>query len=189
VPRRLPAALVAALVAAVIGGTAADAIPPPGGRVPDKAVTLARGELWGMPWKVVAFTTKDGFACETLIRGGAVNVCSNIAPLFDPVLSPASWNEHGGMPTTIAVIGASAETAKVRMKLVPGAHVITRRVRPLGDRGTRLAGLPEGFRYTVVAFPKVRGFRMIRAFDVDGRLLGQTPGFPAPPDPGPLPEG
>ena len=190
-------ALLALLAAGLTAGAVA-ADPEPG-HIAQKHVVLDRGRLWGTRWKVVAWKTKDGFTCQTLIRqglgsssgttgAGSISVCTDVPSEFDPVLSPASWHEYGSRPTTIAVIGTSAETSRVRMRLVPGGHQLELPVRALSGREQRLAGMPEGFRYVVVAIPRVVGLRDIRALDVSGGLLGRTDGFPAPVVAPPAPE-
>jgi len=189
-------ALLALLLAALTAGPVA-ADPEPG-HIAEKHVVLDKGRLWGTPWKIVAWKTKDGFTCQTLIRqglgsstgatgAGSISVCTDVPPEFDPVLSPASWHEYGSRPTTFAVIGTSAETSRVRMKVVPGDHQLTRRARALSGGEQRLAGMPDGFRYVVVAVPRLVGIREIRALDAAGLFLGKTFGFPAPMVPSPAP--
>jgi hypothetical protein len=174
------AALVLALLLAVT-------IAEPGGAIPKRTVTLAKGHLRG-PWRIAAYQRADGTHCETLIRHPLTSaLCTNVPLIPDPVFSPAIWNQHDPGPLMIAVIAASDEVAEVRLKLVPEDEPLSLDVRPLEEHDRRFAGLPPGFQYAVIAVPKIRGIKALRAFDAAGNFLGGTTGTPAPPDPAPLP--
>jgi len=130
---------------------------------------------------VVAFHTKTGFVCESVIRSGAgFNICSDVPQVPDPLLVPYSFVKFGPKPTTFIVVAAAEEVARVRVRLAPGGRVVSRRMRELDTHESRRSGLPEGFRFGVIAVPKARGIHSTSGFSSDGALVGRLRGSGAP---------
>jgi hypothetical protein len=173
-----------ALAIASAGLAAGDAAPTAGGtsdrlapgETPKKSVTLGEGKLWGAPWKIVAFRLKSGVVCEGLIRDDGFNICSSVPQIPDPILVPAGVTKAGPKPTTFAVIAVSEEVVRLEVRLSPGKRTLSLGVEALSEQESRRSGLPSGFRYALVAVPKVRVLKLIRAFAADGHLVGRVEG-------------
>jgi hypothetical protein len=114
--------------------------------------------------------------CEGLIRDTGFNICGTAPQIPDPILVPAGFTKAGPKPTTFAVIAVSEEVTRVEVRLSPGHRTLSRGVEALSEHESRRSGLPSGFRYALVAVPKVRGLELIRAFAADGQLVGRHEG-------------
>jgi hypothetical protein len=178
----------AVVTAATIAGAAGGAERDAKRLFPKNAVTLGKGRLWGKPWRVVAYRTKSGFWCESLLNEDAFRAtCSDQQPRPDPLYISAGFTRERPRPTTIAVVAASEEVARVSLKLVPSDEAVSMSPVHLDNHARRIAGLPPGFGYFIVAVQKLRGFRAFSAFDAAGNLLGHYDGYPAPPSMSPPP--